>query len=211
MIIYKITNTVNSKSYIGKCVRTQIYHRYGKDWASNKTLNRHLKNAVLKYGKTLFKVEILHRLFIKDAQLLSLLEKHYIALHKSNNPDYGYNFTDGGDGGHIFNNESRKKLSAAKLGKPLKTSPDGLARRIAGIKLANTGKKKTPEHLKKLSEIKKKTYCFQAFGKTNTFKGIAAAATYYNVSTQTISRAVAKDPKTRAKVKWLKFLESEGN
>ena len=93
MQIYKITNIINKKSYIGKTRNTfhkRYNHRY--DWWNAPKTNLALKNAVDKYSSVYFKVEILFEQKDFNLNLLNELEKHYIRLHNTISP-YGYNFT----------------------------------------------------------------------------------------------------------------------
>lgn len=63
------------------------------------------------------------------------------------------NMTDGGDGvaGRIFTEETRAKISAANKGKP---SPMK-GKKNPGLSAALKGKKQSPEHIAKLTEIRK--------------------------------------------------------
>lgn len=110
--IYVIINTVNQKKYVGQTTRT-FKERYGNNVAS-RTHNKHLKNAIKKYGEENFKViENYHYAYSKEE--LDYLEKFYIELWVSHNPKYGYNKTLGGEGGAI-NDELRKYYSQIYTG-----------------------------------------------------------------------------------------------
>lgn len=88
MIIYKTTNLINDKIYIGKDVKNNPnYYGSGKI----------LKQAIKKYGKENFKKEILLECFNKKE--LELEEIKHITKYSSNNPKIGYNVTNGGSGG----------------------------------------------------------------------------------------------------------------
>lgn len=93
-IIYKITNNINDKCYIGKTIFT-FKQRYPKGFKSIQ--NKHLKNAINKYGEENFTISILEK-GIDDEQKLFELEKRYIKEFQSNNPSYGYNKDSGGKG-----------------------------------------------------------------------------------------------------------------
>ena len=62
-IIYKITNIINNKVYIGQTVNT-IKQRWNKHCHSNGC--RSLYNAILKYGKENFNIEIIETLPIEE-------------------------------------------------------------------------------------------------------------------------------------------------
>jgi len=93
--IYKFTNKVNHKIYIGKSVN--VYGRYESHkktaLSGKKTL---FYNALRKYGIDNFDFEIIKECSREE---LNEYEKFYIKLYDSNNPQYGYNMTPGGDGG----------------------------------------------------------------------------------------------------------------
>ena len=108
-VIYKITNLVNGKIYIGQTINgfNGRYEAYGKKIervynyhkslkTNNRNYNRHLFDAIKKYGFENFKViEIFDYAFSKSE--LDIKEKAYIRLYNSTNEDYGYNKSIGGD------------------------------------------------------------------------------------------------------------------
>lgn len=89
-IIYKITNKVNGKSYIGQTRYTIEFrwkqHQHKKD-------NTYFHNAIHKYGIENFSIEVLEECNIED---LNSREIYYIAKYDTFNN--GYNLTIGGDG-----------------------------------------------------------------------------------------------------------------
>ena len=89
-IIYKITNNINNKVYIGQ-TRYTLEFRWRQHW--NKKDNTYFHNALHKYGKDAFTIEILEECDYKD---LNSKEIFYIAKYDSFNN--GYNLTLGGDG-----------------------------------------------------------------------------------------------------------------
>lgn len=139
--IYKITNTINGKTYIGKtgasfgdrwdCHRSQLNGGYHD--------NGHLQSAWKKYGQDAFEFSVLAE--VTDVTLLNDLEKYFIKLYR----DQGlcYNILDGGDGGFMLGchlSEEAKK-------------------RIGEKNRANmTGRKLSEETKKKMSESQKKRY-----------------------------------------------------
>ena len=139
--IYRITNTINGKSYIGKTGMN-----FGDRWDSHRSLlnsnrhdNRHLQHAWNKYGSGAFefaKVEV-----VEDQSLLNDLEIKYIAEYRRNG--LSYNLHDGGDGGY-------------NLGKHLS---DETKRKIGEKNRANmTGRKASPETRARMSASHKKRY-----------------------------------------------------
>lgn len=89
-IIYKITNKVNGKSYIGQ-TRYTLEFRWKQH--QHKMDNTYFHNAIRKYGADNFSCEILEECEVSD---LNSREIFYIA--KYNTFKEGYNLTIGGDG-----------------------------------------------------------------------------------------------------------------
>ena len=91
--IYKITNQVNGKSYIGQSVNP--YHRFvshkyrarNHDFRSSQALY----HAILKYGEENFKMEILD--WTED---YNEKERYYIHFYGTLSPN-GYNIAPGGE------------------------------------------------------------------------------------------------------------------
>lgn len=88
--IYKVTNKVNNKSYIGQ-TRYSVEFRWRQH--QHKKDNTYFHNALHKYGIENFTVEVLEECDFKD---LNDREIYYIA--KFNTFSNGYNLTIGGEG-----------------------------------------------------------------------------------------------------------------
>lgn len=119
-IIYKITNTTNNKAYIGATIHP-LEDRWGRHLSAafNDDSQMAIHKALRKYGKEVFKIEVLHE--DPDPNLIfDVLEPRYIQEHKTYGND-GYNMTLGGDGwlGMKHTPESLEKMRAAKLGKKM--------------------------------------------------------------------------------------------
>ena len=91
-IIYRATNIINGKMYIGKTIKT-LKQRI-KGHISSKILT-HFRKSILKNGIDNFKWEVLCELDNIDD--LNEMEMFCIEIFDSKNN--GYNMTDGGDGG----------------------------------------------------------------------------------------------------------------
>lgn len=110
-IIYKITNKINGKIYIGQTIRS-FKERY--DGKIENTKNRHLKRAIEKYGSDAFEVdEQLDTAETKEE--LDEKEQYYINIYGSDQRDKGYNIMSGGSRGKQAE-ESKKLISEAQLG-----------------------------------------------------------------------------------------------
>lgn len=97
--IYKITNLINEKVYIGQTTTT-IDHRWGQH-KTYRSKRNHLYSALDKYGIENFKIEeISHYTRKTKEKLIQILNKkeiYYIAKYNSTNPDFGYNISIGGN------------------------------------------------------------------------------------------------------------------
>ena len=109
-IIYKITNKINNKVYIGQTIRKGGFDaRYGCGTGNIKfTHNVHLKRSIEKYGIENFEVE---KEFDKAYSQEELNEKeiYWIKFYDSINPEHGYNKKSGGENGRL-NGETRIKI-----------------------------------------------------------------------------------------------------
>lgn len=104
-IIYKITNTINDKVYIGQTTNTfNRRYRAGKWWKY--TTNRHLISSVNMYGHEVFEVDKEFDVAMTKEEL-DIKEKLWIEYYQSNNANYGYNIEDGGANGKL-NGEAKE-------------------------------------------------------------------------------------------------------
>lgn len=110
-VIYKITNNVNNKVYIGQTtVGFQRRYKDGKWWRS--TYNTELRKDVELYGLENFEViEVFDCAMNKDE--LNRLEEYWILHYGSIYPDKGYNKTYGGNNGRPTD-ETRKRCSQSR-------------------------------------------------------------------------------------------------
>ena len=114
--VYKHT-CPNNKVYIG-ITKQRLCSRWGKDGSKYKN-NKHFYNAIQKYGWNNIKHEILYENLTPDEAYEK--EKALISKYKSNDREYGYNNSIGGEGGANgckWSEESRKALSIDRTGKP---------------------------------------------------------------------------------------------
>jgi hypothetical protein len=99
--IYKTTNLINNKEYIGIHKTNNLDDGY---LGSGLALNR----AIKKYGKENFKREILE--FCEDYEKLLIKESEYVDIAWVNN-DMNYNIKSGRQQYGILSDESKKKIS----------------------------------------------------------------------------------------------------
>lgn len=98
--IYKITNTVNNKCYIGqsKNLMTRI-RKHIKTLINGTNRNEHLQNAYNTYGTGNFTIEIIEECLTEE---LDEREIYWIDFYRSYDREYGYNKTRGGIGGNSY-------------------------------------------------------------------------------------------------------------
>lgn len=115
MIIYKITNLINDKVYIGQTTRTFNQRYKGNGIGAErvrlaKNSNQHLLASLEKYGANNFKVDIIE--VCNSVEELNKRECFYIDFYDSTNSEKGYNHCQGGNGGKRVptNKELKKRL-----------------------------------------------------------------------------------------------------
>ena len=137
-VIYLIRNLINGKCYIGRTInlkdRLRAHFRgYAKEC-------RHLANAIKKYGKENFTVEILHEGIIPE--LLPDFERKAIEEYNTKTPN-GYNLTDGGEGSLNPSEETREKMRQKMLGRVVsKETREKISRSHFGIRPSAEARKK---------------------------------------------------------------------
>ena len=87
--IYKITNKINKKIYVGKRVGTEFDTNY---WGSGVKLRK----ALIEFGKDNFDREIIEWCSNKD--ILKERERYWISTLNTRDPEFGYNKIPGGEG-----------------------------------------------------------------------------------------------------------------
>ena len=171
--IYKITNTVNGKVYIGLTTNNfnkrysakgegieRVYNYYLQRIKKEQFYNKHLLNSIEKYGFEAFEV-------IKEfdtaysIEELKEKERYWVSFYKSNDANYGYNRTEGGEEhpnyGKPCSEETKNKISKSHRGlhigenNPMygKHHTEEAKNKISEI---NTGRHPTEETKNKMSE-----------------------------------------------------------
>lgn len=158
--IYKITNTINQKLYIGKTICKNPVNRWYRHLsiAKNKTTSNHtyqlVHKSINKYGKENFTFEVIEE--CGSEALGAGREKFWIEFHKTNvwiyGSQFGYNLTAGGDGSSGFKHSeaAKNKMSEDRRGTRLGQENTFFGRHhskesIKIISEKNKGKKHTQE------------------------------------------------------------------
>lgn len=148
--IYKHTNKINGKSYIGQTKLKPIQRwKNGEGYRSCTLFYR----AIQKYGWDNFKHEILYtNLTLEEA---NQLEEELINKYDTTNPNYGYNIKYGGNNNTITE-DIKHKISLANKGKFVgKNNPNYGNHKLSGKNNPWYGKHHTEESKRKLSEAHK--------------------------------------------------------
>ena len=135
MVIYKITNEINNKIYIGKDSKNRPTY-FGSGVA--------IRKAIIKYGKEHFKREILDT--AETFEELNKKEIFWIEKFQSCNGKIGYNRSYGGDGFSGILPETSEKIRMKNTGKK-RTEETKQKQRLAA-----KDKPKTEDHKKSLSK-----------------------------------------------------------
>lgn len=132
-IVYKATNQINGKGYIGQTILPLKRRQSVHFTSSNCTV---FANALRKYGKDNFVWDILFE--TDDLDALDVVERRFIASDNTLVP-HGYNLECGGKSNKTVSEESRKKMSEANKGE----------------KNPNFGKPLSEDHKRRISESNK--------------------------------------------------------
>jgi group I intron endonuclease len=154
MLIYKITNTINGKIYIGQTIKSLSsrwsQHKSQTRYVSkgnNRKICRYLHSAMVKYGIDNFKIEE-----IDGANSQAELNyKEWLYIHKFDciAPN-GYNLRAGGHSRSVVSESTRKLLSERMSGKNNPMYGKSSAAQKAWITKYNKNKVITTETLEKL-------------------------------------------------------------
>lgn len=141
MIIYKITNKLNGKCYVGQTVQ-KLNRRFQAHARLTKSA---ISLAIKKYGKDNFSLTELGH--YKTLGQLNDAESYFIEFYNCLAPN-GYNLHTGGNS-HKVSDETKLKQSLSHLGK--KQSAETIAKKSISL----TGKVKSLETRAKLSKANK--------------------------------------------------------
>ena len=157
MIIYKTTNLINGKIYIGKDTKNNPTYL-----GSGKLLCQSIK----KYGIDNFRKDIIEECTTKE--MLDEREKYWIDLYRSTERNIGYNIALGGEGGDTISNHPDKDRISKKHSEWMKENNPV------------RGKKRSKESI----EIWKESFVGKYRGKNNSnFGGKRTESTKDKIST----------------------------
>jgi len=135
--IYKTTNIINEKIYIGQ--------HHGEFNPYYKGSGKLIIYALQKYRPENFKVEILCECFSDND--LNEKEKYWISVLNSRNPNVGYNILEGGISSPNYRKQSHRK------GKHLSKET------CKKMSISHLGRKNSEDHNKHIGDAKRGTHC----------------------------------------------------
>ena len=133
-IVYKHTSPSN-KVYIGITSKTLEERSGSRGWQYRKCKGTLISKAIIKYGWNNFRHEVLLANLTQEEA--SEMERYFIALYKSNNREYGYNLTSGGEIGFV-QSDSVKAIISQKA-KQQWQDPIIRAKMIERLKISHKG------------------------------------------------------------------------
>lgn len=147
MIVYKITNKLNGKCYIGQTIGSLEKRWSFHCFPSKLKNNSYLSNAIKKYGKNHFSIEEIGK--YSNLEGLNDAEEYFIAWHNSLAPN-GYNIRLGGNNSSL-SKETKLKISVKLKGRSGWNKGKKMDKEFC-IKnsLAHKGKRLSEEHKQKL-------------------------------------------------------------
>ena len=149
--IYKITNKINKKIYIGQS--KDIEYRWKDHKRRFKNQKTPIQKAIYKYGIDNFSFEVLKECSI---DCLNDLEIYYIQLYNSTDKNIGYNITSGGDKGPIKRG----------INSPVAILTKEIVEFIRNLYIEGVNKKDAYREVRKKYNINKNTFTDVWLGKT---------------------------------------------
>ncbi len=152
MIIYKWTNTVNGKIYIGQTVKHINYRTRMHINSANFGTNFPLHCAIRKYGREAFMIEVI--CLCSSLEELNFKEKEFIIALDCKAPK-GYNLKDGGDS-YQWHPDMKKNASVSAKARIAKDNGAQMRAALAKGRELLKGKAPWNKGLKTTEEVKAK-------------------------------------------------------
>lgn len=213
--VYKITNTINGKLYIGSSIdlkKREYAHFY--NLRNNTHDSKYMQNVFNKFGENILIFSIIE--YVENVDILLDREQYWIDYYNVCDRRYGYNTcpTAGNRLGCLTSDETKVKLSKINMGKKLSDEHK------MKIKKGNMGKKVSNESRKKMSiakigtkvseetKAKKRANSKDKVAVKNVttgmiFDSLANAGRYYNVASRSICTCCKGRQKTAGGYKWM--------
>lgn len=194
--VYLHTNKENDKKYVGITSRDKAEQRWcdGRGYKSNPRFF----SAIKKYGWDGFLHEILYEGLSEDDAKLKEIE--LISLLNTQDEDYGYNMTSGGDGtyGYHPSEQTRRKQSISRMRENL--SPETRKRKSEAMR----NRKLSSEHKRKIGEGNSKPISMFSKGGelVRSFRSAAEAELETGIRHSHISQCCTNKRQTAGGYRW---------
>ena len=189
--VYKITNKVTNKIYIG-ITNQGSGARYRHHWYESRIGEPSpIHRSMAKYGEDNFTLEIID--FADTYDELKEKEKYWIKQYNSTDKSIGYNLTEGGDGtfGRKHSEETKEKIRQKALGRKVS---EETKKKMSEAKLGKCSDKQR-EHLLKLTVGQsKKIYQYDTdFNLIGEYNSIKEVSKITGIDRNTIGRQLKKE------------------
>lgn len=193
--VYKITSKVNGKIYIGITIQG-VDTRWMKHCSDAECQSPFpIHNAIRKYGKENFQIEVIEIIEDEDFDYLKEREKYWIQEFDSYNREKGYNLTIGGDGtfGRFHSEETKEKIRQKAIGRKvsdktkskMSESQKRVNRNYSELAKKSNERWSDPNERLKASENNHNSKCVVRISKDNeaidSFRSCSEAARFINV------------------------------
>lgn len=192
--VYKITNKVNNKVYIG-ITNQGSGARYRHHWYESRIGEPSpIHRSMAKYGEENFTLEIID--FADTYDELKEKEKYWIKQYNSTDRTKGYNLTEGGDGtfGKKHSEETKDKIRQKALGRK---HSEETKKKMSESRTGIVSEKKK-KHIESMIELGKKKVTAEFMildSNTNQeiecskeFNSMKECAEYFNISKDTVTK-----------------------
>jgi group I intron endonuclease len=189
--VYKITNKVTNKIYIG-ITNQGSGARYRHHWYESRIGEPSpIHRSMAKYGEDNFTLEIID--FADTYDELKEKEKYWIKQYNSTDKSIGYNLTEGGDGtfGRKHSEDTKEKIRQKALGRKVS---EETKKKMSETRLGKCSDKQR-EHLLKLTVGQsKKIYQYDTdFNLIGEYNSIKEASKITGIDRNTIGRQLKKE------------------
>lgn len=189
--VYKITNKVTNKIYIG-ITNQGSGARYRHHWYESRIGEPSpIHRSMAKYGEDNFTLEIID--FADTYDELKEKEKYWIKQYNSTDKSIGYNLTEGGDGtfGRKHSEDTKEKIRQKALGRKVS---EETKKKMSETRLGKCSDKQR-EHLLKLTVGQsKKIYQYDTdFNLIGEYDSIKEASKITGIDRNTIGRQLKKE------------------
>lgn len=156
LIIYKATNLINNKVYIGQTINSLEYRKnqHIRETRSLQRKNVYFHDAISKYGANNFLFEEIDS--AKTLDELDQKERYWINFYHSTDKNCGYNLDSGGRSGGVKSEETKKKIGITTREKW--SNPEIAEKMMNGLKKGNETQKNKPRKVEKIFCV----YCGKA-------------------------------------------------